>query len=94
MALRPTPPQPNTATLEPASTRAVLKAAPTPVITPHAIKQAGSSGMAASIFTTLSTCSVANSAITPQPENTESGWLSVSKLRTLPSGSVVKVLAA
>ena len=55
--------EPAQTTLEPASTRAVLKAAPTPVIT-------------------------------PQPENTESGWLSVSKLRTLPSDSVIKVLAA
>ena len=33
MAFRPTPPQPNTATADPGSTRAVLNTAPTPVVT-------------------------------------------------------------
>ncbi len=35
MTLRPMPPRPNTATVEPGSTLAVLTTAPTPVVTPQ-----------------------------------------------------------
>jgi hypothetical protein len=65
-----------------------LTAAPTPVITPQPISAALSSGIAASIRTTLSTCSVAYSAITPQPEKILSGLPAVSLKRVLPSGRV------
>ena len=41
----PTPPQPNTATVEPGCTRAVLIAAPTPVVTPQPISAATCSGI-------------------------------------------------
>ena len=44
-ALRPTAPQPITATDAPASTRASRTAAPTPVITPQPIRQALSNGI-------------------------------------------------
>ena len=52
MAEMPTPPQPNTTTVEPGSTLAVLMAAPTPVMTPQPISEAISSGTEASIGTT------------------------------------------
>src|SRR6185369_1780048 len=48
----PTPPQPNTATVWPASSPAVRRAAPTPVRTPQPTRAARSSGMSGSIFTT------------------------------------------
>ena len=51
IAARPTPPQPNTATVEPGSMRAVLSTAPTPVVTPQPISAARSSGMSSRIFT-------------------------------------------
>ena len=44
-AFRPTPPQPMTTTLLPASIRAVLVTAPTPVITAQPTRHARSSGM-------------------------------------------------
>ena len=47
----PTPPQPITATVEPASIRAVLNTAPTPVMTPQPTSVARSSGTSGSIFT-------------------------------------------
>ena len=55
MQLRPTPPQPITATVEPGSTLAVLNTAPTPVVTPQPISAARSRGMSLRIFT--SACS-------------------------------------
>ena len=45
----PTPPQPITATEEPASTPAVLMTAPTPVATPQPIRQATSNGSSGGI---------------------------------------------
>src|SRR5919197_6512969 len=92
MTLSPTPPQPNTATDEPGTTLAVLKTAPTPVVTPQPTSAARSSGIFGSIFTRLSTCTVAYSAMTPQPENTLSGLLRASCVRSVPSGSVVSAL--
>jgi hypothetical protein len=56
MIASPTPPAPQTATVEPGSTLAVLSAAPTPVMTPHPISAARSSGMSLSIFTSAFSC--------------------------------------
>jgi hypothetical protein len=50
-AFSPTPPQPNTASDSPASTRAVLSTAPTPVITEQPISAALSSGIASGMGT-------------------------------------------
>ncbi len=55
-AARPTPPAPKTATVEPASMRAVFSTAPTPVVTPQPIRAARSSGMLSSIFTSAFSC--------------------------------------
>ena len=54
---RPTPPAPYTATVEPGFTRAVLRAAPTPVVTPQPISAAMSNGTSLSIGTTPLSCS-------------------------------------
>ena len=59
---RPTPPQPMTATVEPAGTRAVLITAPTPVMTPQPTSVARSSGMSRSIFTSAFSCTTICSA--------------------------------
>ncbi len=50
MTDRPTPPQPMTATRDPAKTGVVFIAAPTPVTTPQAIKHALSSGISFGIL--------------------------------------------
>ena len=63
----PTPPAPKTATDCPASTRAVLITAPTPVITPQPIRQARSSGMSASIGMQPLSGTTVHSAIEPTP---------------------------
>ena len=47
---RPIPPRPKTATVEPASTLAVFKTAPIPVVTPHPNRQALSKGASGLIF--------------------------------------------
>src|SRR3954468_21856433 len=92
MTLRPTPPQPNTATLAPGSTFAVLNTAPTPVVTAQPTSAARSNGIFGSIFTRLSTCNVAYSAITPQPEKMLTELPFSSRVRRVPSGSVVIAL--
>ena len=51
MTLRPTPPQPTTATVSPLRMSAVFVAAPTPVSTPQPMSAATSSGSSSSIFT-------------------------------------------
>ena len=56
IAASPTPPAPKTATVEPASIRAVLSTAPTPVVTPQPISAARSSGIVSSIFTRAFSC--------------------------------------
>ena len=56
IAARPTPPHPKTATVEPGSIRAVLSTAPTPVVTPHPMSAARSSGMSLPIFTSAFSC--------------------------------------
>src|SRR3972149_1702334 len=88
-AFRPTPPQPNTATVAPGSTLAVLNTAPTPVVTAQPTSAARSSGTFGSIFTTLSTDSVAYSAITPQPEKMLSGLPSLSCVQAILDSAAV-----
>ena len=56
IAEMPTPPQPKTATVEPGSIFAVLSTAPTPVVTPHPINAARSSGISLVIFTSAFSC--------------------------------------
>ena len=82
----------NTARVAPGSTFAVLNTAPTPVVTAQPTSAARSNGIFGSILTRLSTCMVAYSAITPQPEKMLSGWPLASRVRTVPSGSVVIAL--
>jgi hypothetical protein len=65
--LKPTPPRPITATLEPADTFAVLITAPTPVKTAHPNKAASSSGYSLSIFTSDLRETVAYSAKAETP---------------------------
>ena len=54
-ALRPTPPQPTTQTVSPLATCAVLRTAPTPVMTPQARRQA-SSGVSSGTGTICERC--------------------------------------
>ena len=56
-----------TATVEPGSTRAVLSAAPTPVVTPQPISASCSWGSSVSTFTTLIWFTVICSANVPRP---------------------------
>src|SRR6266566_2398889 len=65
--LKPTPPSPITATLEPAETFAVLITAPTPVSTAQPNKAASSNGSSLSIFTKDRHETVAYSANAEQP---------------------------
>src|SRR5258707_164153 len=93
IADRPTPPQPNTATIAPGSTRAVLVAAQNPVITPQPTSAACCSGASWGIRIRLRAESVAYSAMTPQPEKTLSGAPAVSVVRRSPVGNVYSVFA-
>src|SRR5918999_1787397 len=67
MQLRPTPPQPNTATVAPGSTPAVLITAPTPVVTPQPTSDACANGMSLSIGTAATSATSAYSANVPSP---------------------------
>src|SRR5882762_3757491 len=89
---RPTPPQPNTATLEPGSTLAVLNTAPTPVVTPQPTSAAHSAGILGSVFIKFSADTVAYSAIAPQPEKMLSAAPLPSCTRGEPSSGVVSAL--
>ena len=51
IAARPTPPAPKTATVDPGSTRAVLRAAPRPVVTLQPMRAARESAISSPIFT-------------------------------------------
>ena len=88
IALRPTPPAPNATQIEPASTLAVLHNAPQPVITPQPINAQRSSGTLSTILTTLVSCSVAYSAITPHAAITFNGSPCASRVRSCPPGKV------
>src|SRR3954466_13723362 len=88
----PTPPQPNTATLAPDSTLAVLNTAPTPVVTPQPTSAAHSAGIFGSTLIKFSTETVAYCAIAPQPEKMLSGAPLPSCARGEPSSGVVSAL--
>src|SRR4029079_17546278 len=92
MTLSPTPPAPHTAQLEPGCTRAVLLAAPTPVVTAQPTSAARSAGTLGSYLTRLRSCITAYSAITPTPENTLSGLPLASLVRSVPSSIVESAL--
>ena len=64
----PTPPQPQTATVEPGRTAAVLTAAPTPVVTPQPMRAADSKGTSFAIGTTLMAGTTAYSAAAKRDE--------------------------
>ena len=89
---RPTPPQPNTAMLEPGCTLAVLNTAPTPVVTPQPTSAAHSNGIFASTLIRFSAETVAYSAMAPQPEKMLSGAPLASCTRGEPSSGVVSAL--
>src|SRR3954463_9383684 len=65
----PTPPHPNTATVEPGRTSAVLIAAPTPVVTPQPINAATRSGTDGFTVTTLMAGQTVYSAMFPSEQN-------------------------
>src|SRR5262249_18829673 len=69
----PTPPQPNTATIDPGATRAVFNAAPTPVVTPQPIKAARSNGRSSRTRTMALLCTSIFSAYADKLAN----WLTV-----------------
>ena len=77
----PTPPQPMTATVDPGRTRAVLSAAPTPVVTPQPIRASCSGGRSVSTLTTEDSSTVIASAKVPRPVM-QLAWLP-SERRTL-----------
>src|SRR6056297_9399 len=66
MALRPTPPAPMTTTLSPGFTLAVLIAAPTPVGTPQARRQATSDGISSPMGAVWLASTTTASAKAPQ----------------------------
>src|SRR5215472_1210400 len=63
------PPQPMTATVAPGATRAVLKTAPSPVVTPQPISAARSSGISGVTLTTARSWTSISSAKEPRPAN-------------------------
>ena len=67
IAEMPTPPQPMTATDEPASTSAVLRAAPSPVVTPQPMSAAMSKGTSSGIGTAQPASTTTSSAKVPVP---------------------------
>src|SRR3954466_16300201 len=67
MTLIPTPPAPNTTTLEPGTTFAVLIAEPTPVITPQPMSDAISYGTSDAIFCAAAARTTISSANVPVP---------------------------
>ena len=71
IAASPTPPAPNTAAVEPGSTRAQFRTAPMPVITPQLISAATSNGMSSAIFTAAFSCSSMRSA---KLERSKKSW--------------------
>ncbi len=66
MTLRPTPPQPMTATVSPGEMSAVFMAAPTPVRTPQPMRAADCSGTSSGILTVLMAGTMASLAKVPQ----------------------------
>src|SRR5713226_4358189 len=68
ITFNPTPPTPNTATLLPAVTAAVLNTAPTPVITAQPISAALSSGASSGSFTHALAGATTISESAPSPQ--------------------------
>ena len=68
ITLRPTPPQPMTATVSPGRMSAVLAAAPKPVSTPQPISAARVSGTSSSIFTVEISGQTSSSENVPRPD--------------------------
>src|SRR4051794_8721321 len=64
---RPTPPHPITTTVSPARTPAVLRTAPTPVLTPQLMSAPTSNGTSSGRATRLYLVTTPSSANTPQP---------------------------
>ena len=84
---RPTPPQPYTAALSPGRMLTVLRAAPTPVVTPQPTRAATSKEMSSSIGTTLSTGAMVCSVNVDSTLNCRAGLPSI-RNRVEPSGMV------
>ena len=74
ITLRPTPPQPITATVSPLRMSAVFTAAPKPVRTPQPMSAAAVSGMSVSIFTAPMAGMTVSSANVPDGRHLETGW--------------------
>ena len=74
MTFRPTPPQPTTATVWPACTRAVLVAAPTPVMTLQPTSAAASMGTPSGTGTSACSLTSCCSAKAAMPANCVTGW--------------------
>ena len=87
---QPTPPQPNTATDDPGVTLAVLRAAPTPVVTPQPTREATSSGRSSAIFTTARSWTSITSAKPDRSANWRSGMPSRLRRGGSPLGRMQK----
>ena len=92
-AVRPTPPQPISATVEPGATFAVLNTAPTPVVTPQPISAARSSGMSLRIFTIAFSCTSICSAYEDRSRNCHTGVPSLDSRCGSVNGRRVSVFA-
>src|SRR5687767_7390382 len=85
MVLRPTPPQPQTATLAPGGTLARLKTGPAPASTPHDTRHATSSGASLRIGITLGSGSTVCVAYPATWRKTCSGTPLLLWMRLVPS---------
>ena len=83
--LSPTPPQPITTTLLPASMRAVLVTAPTPVITPQPSRAALAIGIVSGMATTWEPSTTASSAKVPVRRPCTRLWPAASARGRVPS---------
>ena len=85
ITLSPTPPTPNTAAVSPACTLARLSTEPTPVRTPHPMRQAEVMGTSLEILTAWTSFTMVDSANTEVPAKFEAGSpLKVKGWDTLP----------
>src|SRR2546421_10110773 len=90
--LRPTPPVAKTATVEPGSTLAVLRTAPTPVMTAQPISAAPSIGISGVILTAADWWTTEYSANDDMPRPKQLISRSPLRWRRVPSGNVPAVL--
>ena len=93
ITLRPTPPQPMTATVSPGLMFAVFVAAPTPVSTPQPMRAAMSRGMSSGIFTAPMAGMTAASENVPEHAICRSGSPSFEN-RVVPSSRPPVAIAA